>query len=129
MADTRYGLARMINGNELELERFVDASDTILPFYRVPLNGEHLAAWNVRALRERGWTCRRLVGRDTKAAKRSSRSNSRLLFYFTDDVSATLVSAGVERVVTFVLGVSETHDFIHFITDLMWDGEPAGQSV
>ena len=129
MTDTRYGLARIINGSELELERYVDASDTILPFFRIPLSGEHLAAWTVRELRGSGWTCRRLVGRDTKAAKRSSRNNSKLLFYFTDNASVTLVSEGKERVVTFALGASETHDFIRFIADLMWDEEPKGQPV
>ncbi len=122
MPETRYGLTQLVNHNELELERFVDQSDTILPYFRIRLTGEHLAAWTVRRLRAAGYRCRRLVG-DTRSARRATQTDGRLVFYSSDDLSATLIRSGREQTVTFdKFETPQAEDsFIHFITELMCD--------
>jgi hypothetical protein len=120
MTETPFGTARIVE-NEIEFERFVDReSDTILPFYRLPLTGEHLAAWAVRALRQSGCRCKR-IGTVTAAAKRSTREDSNLVYYVVYSTSATLIRGGKEQGLTFNLSEEETGGFIHFITDLICD--------
>ena len=121
MTDTQFGSARIV-GNEIEFERFIDReSDTILPFYRLPLTGEHLAAWSVRALRQSGCRCKR-IGTVTTAAKRSTRQDSDLVYYVVHPSAATLIRSGKEQSLTFELGgEEETGSFVRFITDLICD--------
>jgi hypothetical protein len=122
MTETCYGLALLVNHNQLELERFVDSSDTILPYFRVPLTGEHLAAWAVHGLRETGCRCRRLMG-DVKGAKRVTRSDHKIVYYFSDAVSATLIRGGGEHVIRFgeFESTEAEAEFICFIAELMCD--------
>ena len=120
MTETPYGLTRLVNHNELELERFVDAHDTILPFFRVRLTGEHLAAWAVHGLREEGCRCRRLTG-SAAVARRATRGDSQLVFYTTEGVTATIMRRGQEQALrfdTFETPEQEA-DFIRFIAELM----------
>jgi hypothetical protein len=122
--ETCYGTARLVNESELELERYVDCSDTIVPFFRVPLTGEHLAAWAVRGLRESGCRCRRLVkGGSTLGAKRVTRSDQGMVYYSTDGLSATLIRGGKERALSFAFDSKDSEaEFIHFIAELMREG-------
>jgi hypothetical protein len=125
--ETAFGASRVI-GNEIEFERFVDReSDTILPFYRLQLTGEYLAAWAVRALRQSGCRCKR-IGMVTTATKRVTRQDSDLVYYVVHAASATLVRSGKEQELTFDLNRGEAESFIHFIADLMCD-IPAAQAV
>ena len=120
MTDTQFGSARIV-GNEIEFERFVDReSDTILPFYRLPLTGEHLAAWVVRGLRQSGCRCKR-IGAVTAAAKRSTRGDSNRVYYVVCSTSATLIRSGKEQGLTFDLSEEEIGGFIRFIADLICD--------
>ncbi len=80
--ETRYGMARIVDSNQLEFERY-ESSDTILPFYRLPLTGEHLAAWAVSALRKAGCTCKRSVV-STAGVKRATRKDGQLVYYFVN---------------------------------------------
>jgi hypothetical protein len=122
MTETCFGHAKIVNQHELELERYVDSSDTILPFYRVPLTGEHLAAWTVHGLRETGCRCRRLVGGNTTGAKRVTRSDHKMVYYSTDALSVTLIRGGQEHAITFAFESKEAEaDFIYFIAELMCD--------
>ena len=119
---------------ELELERFVDSDDTILPFYRIPLTGEHLAAWVVNNYHHNSSSssegqggvcrCKRLIisasAHPTMASlRRATRKDVGLMYYYVEAVSVTVVCAGKERVVTFELDMDEEEDFIHFVTDLL----------
>ena len=122
MTETCFGHTKIVNHSELELERYVDSSDTILPFYRVPLTGEHLAAWTVHGLREKGCQCRRLVGSNTTGAKRVTRSDHKMVYYSTDALSVTLIRGGQEHAITFAFESKEAEaDFIYFIAELMCD--------
>ena len=131
--DTRYGMACIVvESNELEFERYLDtASDTILPFYRIPLTGEHLAAWAVDALRKVGCTCKRLVIANMSAGvRRATRRDSQLVYFFVDTASVTLIRQGREWSVTFdKLNPNDESDFIHFIADLICDDSPRAESV
>jgi hypothetical protein len=123
MTETRYGLAQLVDHNELELERFVDSFDTILPYFRVRLSGEHLAAWAVHGLRETGGCrCRRLVG-DAHGARRVTQNDHKLVFYSSDGLSATLIRGGREHVITFdgFESAEAKAEFIFFIAELMAD--------
>ena len=125
--ETAFGASRVI-GNEIEFERFVDReSDTILPFYRLQLTGEYLAAWAVRALQQSGCRCKR-IGAVTAAAKRATRQDSDLVYYVVHAASATLVRSGKEQALTFDLRGEEGAGFVRFITDLMCD-IPAAQTA
>lgn len=127
MTETLFGTARIV-GNEIEFERFVDReSDTILPYYRILLTGEHLAAWAVRTLRQSGCRCKR-IGMVTNAAKRSTREDSDLVYYVVHPTSATLIRGGRVQESTFDLSGTDTDNFIHFITDLICD-IPASQAA
>lgn len=120
MTETRYGTAHIV-GNELELERFVDESDIILPFYRVPLTGEYLAAWAVRVLREKGCRCKRLAA-VTTATQRATRTDKYLVYYIVAPLGATLVHGGEEIALSLNFKTQgEEDDFITFIADLMCD--------
>lgn len=119
-----YGTARLVNQNELELERFVDG-DTILPFYRIPLTAEHLAAWVVKTLD--GCTCKRLVVADgcTPGVKRATRKDAALVYYYvTDTSSVTFIRGGKAHVVSFAWfgdHLEKAEDFLLFITGLVCD--------
>ena len=120
--ETRYGMARIVaESNELEFERYEDASDVILPFYRLPLTGEHLAAWAARALRNTGCTCKRLaISTVTPGVRRATRKDARLVYYNVGADSVTLVRHGGEWTVSLhKLSPSDESDLIHFITDLI----------
>ncbi len=141
----QYGTARIVvsdnkNHCELELERFVDSDDTILPFYRIPLTGEHLAAWVVNNYHSEGQggvcRCKRLIisasAHPTMASlRRATRKDVGLMYYYVEAVSVTVVCAGKERVVTFELEMDEEEDFIHFVTDLLLlcDNPPESKPV
>jgi hypothetical protein len=128
MTETRYGTAHIV-ANELELERFVDESDTILPFYRIPLTGEYLAAWAVRALREKGCRCKRLAV-VTTASKRATRADKELVYYIVAPMDATLVRGGLEIALSLKFTTREEEsNFISFITDLMCDGVSSRKPV
>ena len=121
--------------NELELERFADA-DTILPFYRIPLTGEHLAEWAVNALRtEEGCTCKRLVVANgiTAGVRRATRKNSKLVYYYnnhpcedssssSNPPSATIIRNGKEQILTFdelKADPDKEEKFILYVTSLI----------
>ena len=131
--ETRYGMACIVEStNELEFERYIDTpSDTILPFYRIPLTGEHLAAWAVDALRIVGCTCKRLIVPNiSPGVRRATRKDSQLVYFIVDTASVTLIRQGKEWVVSFSkLSPSDESDFIHFITDLICDESPRPESV
>lgn len=120
-----YGLARLVNRNELELERFDSSTDddaAVLPFYRIPLTGEHLAAWAVNALRLAGCTCKRLTsGVITAGVRRATRKDPTLVYYCsTGSDSATIVREGRERVLTFEFDArADEEDFILYITGFL----------
>ncbi len=128
MTETRYGVAKII-GNELELERYVD-DDTILPFYRIPLTGEFIAAWAVHRLRQTGGCrCKRLESSVT-VAKRATRSDKDLVYYTANATEARLIRAGKACVLTLDFSdKEEEEDFIRFITDLICDSPPAAKPV
>ena len=136
-SDTRYGAASIIIGSEssaeLELERFYDAStDTILPFYRLPLTNEHLAAWAADALRKAGCTCKRLVLSEVSAGvRRATRKDQALVYYFLPNpFSVTLVRQGREWTVEYGrLGPRDESDFIHFVIDLIGDDQSQAKTV
>jgi hypothetical protein len=129
MTETRYGAATII-GNELELERYVDNDDdTILPFYRIPLTGEFIAAWAVHRLRQSGCRCKRLESSAT-VAKRATRSDKDLVYFTANATEARLIRAGKACVVTLEFSDrEEEEDFIRFVTDLICDSPPAAKSV
>ena len=118
--------------NELELERFADA-DTILPFYRIPLTGEHLAEWAVNALRmEEGCTCKRLVVANgiTSGVRRATRKDSKLVYYCYHSCeedsgsppSATIIRNGKEKILTFdelKADPDKEEKFILYVTSLI----------
>jgi hypothetical protein len=121
--ETCYGLARMVNECELELERYVDSFDAILPFFRVRLTGEHLAAWLVHRLLADGCRCRRLVGGTSTGAKRVTRRDHSMVYYSTDALSVTLIRGGAERAQSFAFESKESEaDFVLFVVELLRDG-------
>lgn len=128
--ETRYGMARIVDSNQLEFERY-ESSDTILPFYRIPLTGEHLAAWAVSAMRKVGCTCKRLaISTVSSGVRRATRKDSQLVYYSVDPASVALVRQGREWTVSFhKLSSSDESDFIHFITDLICDDQPQAEPV
>jgi hypothetical protein len=126
MTETRYGAATII-GNELELERYVD-DDTIIPFYRIPLTGEFIAAWAVHRLGQTGCRCKRLESSAT-VAKRATRSDKDLVYYTANATEARLIRAGKACVLTLEFSDKEEEDFIRFIADLICDSPPAAKSV
>jgi hypothetical protein len=130
MTETRYGAA-MIIGNELELERYVDDEDTILPFYRIPLTGEFLAAWAVHRLRETGCRCKRLTAESSATvAKRATRADKDLVYYSADATEARLIRAGKACVLTLEFNKKEEEeDFIHFIADLICENQAQAKPV
>jgi hypothetical protein len=130
MTETRYGAALII-GNELELERYVDSDDTILPFYRIPLTGEFLAAWAVHRLRQMGCRCKRLAAESSATvAKRATRADKDLVYYSAAATEARLIRAGKACVLTLEFGKKEEEeDFIRFITDLICDSPSAAREV
>ena len=127
MTETRYGAATII-GNELELERYVD-DDTILPYYRISLTGEFIAAWAVHRLGQTGCRCKRLESSAT-VAKRATRSDKDLVYYTANATEARLIRAGKACALTLDFSdKEEEEDFIRFITDLICDSPPAAKSV
>jgi hypothetical protein len=130
--ETRYGMARIVaESNELEFERYEDASDVILPFYRLPLTGEHLAAWASSVLRNAGCTCKRLaISTVSSGVKRATRKDAQLVYYNVDTDSVTLVRQGREWTVSFhQLSPSDEIAIIHFITDLVCEDPPRTELV
>jgi hypothetical protein len=127
----RYGSACILHdSNELELERYVDDSDTILPFYRIPLTGEHLAAWEVSRLEGQGLTCKRLATDTvTPGVRRATRRNSQLVYYTVAQSSVTLVRQGEESLITLLELKDREQDFILHTIDLICDVPPQSKSV
>ncbi len=113
----QYGTARLVNRNELELERYVDAADTILPFYRIPLTGEHLAAWVVNTMLQEGRTCKRLVNGITAGVRRATRKDSKLVYYCIAEANSAviIIREGKERTMTFEGLKDNQADEEHFI--------------
>ncbi len=130
MAETpSYGTARIVNQNELELERYVD-SDVILPFYRIPLTGEHLASWVVGELLQQGCRCKRLVNSSSAGVRRATRKDSGLVYYSVGDASVTVIRNGNERVMAFSsLKDRDMEDFTRYVADLLCDDPPKAGPV
>ena len=138
---TQYGTAQIVvvdnnnnnttNSYSLELERFMDSDDNILPFYRIPLTGEHLAAWTVNNKRSEGCRCKRLTTTSNHRAmasiRRATQKDGGLVCYHVESSSSdsmTIVSAGKASVVKYgILTPQEQDSFIHYITGLLCDDD------
>ena len=135
----QYGTAQIVVADSdtttysLELERFVDSDDNILPFYRIPLTGEHLAAWAVNSSLK-GCRCKRLTTttsdhRAMAGIRRATRKDDGLVYYYyhhMESDSVTLVRAGKESVLKYgILTPQEQENFIHYITGLLCNDQPS----